>query len=136
MPFNRVSPQNSINATGAISRNTQQPFDNLEPEIITSTEIGTDWRFFDDRFGFDFTYYNTESTDQYISLPAPSGSGFTRYFVNAGKIVNKGIELTVDATPIYTSNFRWTTTLNFWTNDNEVVETHPDLTNPISTGQS
>lgn len=136
VPFNLVSPQNSINATGGVNRNTQQVFDNLKPEIITSNEFGTDWRFMDDRFGFDLTYYNTVSTDQFISLPAPSGSGFTRYFINAGKIVNKGIELTVDVTPIYTSNFLWTTALNFWSNNNEVVETHPDLTNPITTGQS
>lgn len=136
VPFNRVNPQNTINATGGVDRNTQQPFDNLKPEIITSNEFGTDWRFFEDRFGFDFTYYNTVSTDQYISLPAPSGSGFTQYFVNAGKIVNKGIELSIDVTPIYTSNFLWTTALNFWTNENEVVETHPDLANAISTGAS
>ena len=136
VPFNVVAPQNSINATGGVNRNTQQPFDNLSPEIINSNEFGADFRFMDDRFGFDFTYYNTVSTDQFISLPAPSGSGFTRYFINAGKIVNKGIELTVDATPVYTSNILWTTAFNFWQNDNEVVETHPDLTNPITTGQS
>ena len=90
VPFNRVNPQNTIAASGGVNRNLQQPFDNLKPEIITSNEFGTNWRFFDDRFGFDFTYYNTVSTDQFISLPAPSGSGFTTYFVNAGKIVNKG----------------------------------------------
>lgn len=136
VPFNRVNPENTINNTGAISRNTQQPFDNLKPEIITSNEFGTNWRFLDDRVGFDLTYYNTVSTDQFISLPAPSGSGFTSYFVNAGKIVNKGIELTVDITPVYTPKFLWTTAFNFWSNENEVVETHPDLKNAISTGAS
>lgn len=136
VPFNVVNPSNSINATGGVNRNTQQPFDNLSPEIINSVEIGTDWRFMDDRWGFDLTYYNTKSTDQFISLPAPSGSGFTRYFINAGEIVNKGIELTVDVTPVYTPKAKWTTAFNFWTNDNEVVETHPDLANPITTGQS
>lgn len=135
VPFNLVNPQNSINATGGVNRNTTQPFDNLRPEIITSNEVGANVRFFDDKFGFDLTYYNTVSTDQFINLPAPSGSGFTRYFVNAGKIVNKGIELTLDVTPIYTPNVTWTTSFNIWTNDNEVVETHPDLS-AISTGAS
>ena len=135
VPFNRVNPQNSINAAGAVSRNTTQPFDNLQPEIITSSEYGANIRFFDDRFGIDFTYYNTESTDQFISLPAPSGSGFTRYFVNAGKIVNSGVELVVDVTPIYTKNFLWKSTFNFWSNQNEVVEMHPDLA-AINTGAS
>lgn len=135
VPFNVVNPQNSIAASGGVNRNTQQPFENLKPEIITSSEIGTNWRFFDDRFGFDFTYYNTVSTDQFINLPAPSGSGYTRYYVNAGKIVNKGIELVVDVTPIYSSKALWTTSFNFWTNDNEVVEMHPDLAS-ITTGES
>lgn len=135
VPFNRVNPQNSINQAGGVSRNTQQPFDNLNPEIITSNEFGTNWRFMDDRFGFDLTYYNTVSTDQFIELPAPSGSGFTSYFVNAGKIVNKGIELTIDITPVYTPKFLWTTAFNIWTNENEVVEMHPDLA-AINTGAS
>ncbi|PHN04227.1 SusC/RagA family TonB-linked outer membrane protein [Flavilitoribacter nigricans] len=135
VPYNVVNPQNTIAASGGVNRNTQQPFENLKPEIITSSEFGTNWRFFDDRFGFDLTYYNTVSTDQFINLPAPSGSGYTRYYVNAGKIINKGIELVVDVTPIYTPKLTWTTSFNFWTNDNEVVEMHPDLAS-ITTGQS
>ena len=136
VPFNLVNPQNTINATGGVNRNTQQAFDNLKPEIITSNEFGTNWAFFDDRVGIDFTYYKTVSTDQFISLPAPSGSGFTRYFVNAGKIVNKGVEISLNLTPVYTQDLLWTSTINFWSNDNEVVETHPDLSSPITTGQS
>ena len=135
VPFNVVDPENTIAASGGVNRNLQQPFDNLEPEIITSNEFGTNWRFLDDRLGFDFTYYNTVSTDQFIRLPAPSGSGFSTYFVNAGKIVNKGVELVVDITPVYTPKFLWNTSFNFWANENEVVETHPDL-GAISTGSS
>lgn len=135
IPFNLVNPQNTITAAGSINRNTTQPFENLRPEIITSNEFGANVRFFDDRFGFDLTYYNTVSTDQFINLPAPSGSGYTRYYINAGKIVNKGIELVVDVTPIYTPAVTWTTSFNFWTNENEVVEMHPDLPS-ISTGAS
>ena len=102
VPFNLVDPQNSINQAGGVNRNTTQPFDNLKPEIITSNEFGTNWSFLDDRLGIDFTYYNTVSTDQFINLPAPSGSGFTRYFVNAGKIVNKGVEVSLNLVPVYT----------------------------------
>jgi TonB-linked SusC/RagA family outer membrane protein len=136
VPFNRVNPQNTINRSLAISRNDTAPFDNLKPELIKSQELGLNMRFWDERLGFDFTYYNIESTDQFIQLPAPSGSEFSTYFVNAGLIVNKGVELTLDVTPILTNNFNWTTTFNYSRNRNEVVETHPDLTNPINTGAS
>lgn len=60
----------------------------------------------------------------------------TRY-LNIGEINNKGLELIVDGTPIFTSNFKWKTALNFSKNVNTVVEVNPD--NPdltIGTGGS
>ncbi len=136
VPFNLVNPGHTINASGGVDRNTTASFNTLKPEMIKSVEVGANLRFLDDNLGLDFTYYHINSTDQFINLPAPSGSGFTRYYVNAGKIVNKGIEVTVDATPVYNDKFRWQTAVNFSKNINEVVETHPDLTSPITTGES
>lgn len=135
VPYNRVNPQHTINSGGGVTRNTQQPFRTLKPELITSMEIGTNWRFWDERLGIDFTYYNINSQDQYIELPAPSGSGYTRYYVNAGEIVNKGVEISLDVTPILTNDFSWKSTFNYSKNNNEVVELHPDLA-AISTGSS
>ncbi|NOR33634.1 MAG: SusC/RagA family TonB-linked outer membrane protein, partial [Bacteroidales bacterium] len=42
VPFNRVDPENTINAGGGINRNTQTPFTDLKPELITSMEFGAD----------------------------------------------------------------------------------------------
>jgi len=131
VPFNSVGPNNSISASGGIDRNTTKPFNNLKPELIRSFEIGTDWKLFKGRFGFNFTYYNINSRDQFISLPAPSGSGYSRYFVNAGKLGNSGIELTLSAEPIDTRNFNWSTDINFSGNKNKIISLHPDLKNPI-----
>jgi TonB-linked SusC/RagA family outer membrane protein len=136
VPFNRVNPGNTINSGGGVNRNTTQPFNTLKPELIKSLEVGANMRFLDDNLGLDVTYYNINSTDQFITLPAPSGSGYTQYYVNAGKIVNKGVEITIDATPIYADKFTWKTALNYSKNINEVVETHPELTSPITTGAS
>ena len=127
VPFNRIDPENTINASGGINQNTQTPFTNLKPELITSMEVGADVRFFTGRLGFDLTYYHITSNDQFLSLPAPSGSGFTTYFVNAGEIVNQGIELTLNATPVSTATLKWNTAFNFSRNVNEVVEIHPDI---------
>ena len=136
VPFNRVQPWHTINESGGVDRNTTAPFNTLKPEMLKSLEVGANLRFLDDNLGLDFTYYNINSTDQFIELPAPSGSGYTRYYVNAGKIVNKGVEIAIDATPVYNERFTWRTALNYSRNINEVVETHPDLTSPITTGQS
>ena len=40
--------------------------------------------------------------------------------INAGKISNKGIELTVGGIPVQNENFRWRTQVNFSTNKNKV----------------
>lgn len=128
VPFNVVNPWNSIGGAGGpsgiggINRNSQVPFTNLNPEIITSNEAGADIKFLNGRLGFDFTYYNSVSTNQFLSLAAPSGSGYSTYFVNAGKIVNSGFELTIDAQPFRTANFSWNTNINLSRNQNEIVE--------------
>ena len=136
VPFNRINPQNTITSGGGVELNTTAPFTNLKPEIISSMEYGLDWRFFNNRLGIDVTYYNLNSKDQFIELPAPSGSQYTTYYVNAGEIVNKGVEISLTGKPIASSDFSWDTTFNFAINKNEVVELHPDLTDPISLGDS
>ena len=128
VPFNVVSPDNRIGGAGGpggiggIGRNSQVPFKNLKPEVITSNEIGTEWRFFRGRAGLEFTYYSDVSTNQFLTLGAPSGSGYTYYYVNAGKITNKGFELTIDATPVKTTDFTWKSSVNFSQNKNKIVE--------------
>jgi TonB-linked SusC/RagA family outer membrane protein len=128
VPFNVVNPYNSIGGAGGpagiggINRNSQVPFTNLKAEIIKSDEIGTEIRFLKGRLGLDVTYYNAVSTNQFLSLAAPSGSGFSSYYVNAGKIVNKGFEITIDAEPVRTNNFNWKTNVNLSKNQNEIVE--------------
>lgn len=135
VPFNMISPNHTITLSG-VALNTTKPFTNLKPEILKSVEIGTDWRFFDGRLGFDFTYYNINSQDQFINLPAPSGSGYTRYFVNAGEVVNSGVEFSLNAKPVVSKDFMWSTSLNFSKNTNLIVELHEDLGDQINISDS
>jgi TonB-linked SusC/RagA family outer membrane protein len=137
VPFNRVNPLNSIGGTGnlatgigSINRNTQVPFTNLKPEKIVGNEYGAEIRFFNNRLGIDFTLYKDISTNQFLSLAAPSGSKYTTYFINAGKIVNRGYELSVTAEPIRGANFSWSTSINSSQNKNKIVEliaSNPDF---------
>jgi hypothetical protein len=121
-PYNSIGGAGGPAGIGGINRNNQVPFTNLKPEIITSDEVGAEIRFLKGRLGLDVTYYNSVSTNQFLSLAAPSGSGYASYYVNAGKIVNSGFEVTIDAEPIRTSNFQWKTNINLSQNKNEIVE--------------
>jgi outer membrane receptor protein involved in Fe transport len=107
--------------------------------MLTSLEIGTDWRFLEGRVGFDLTYYSTVSTDQRISVTPLAGTGFTSMNINAGKITNRGLEILVDAEAVATGNFSWRTSLSYAHNRNKIVELNPNRPNERinigSTGQ-
>ncbi|MEI6678335.1 MAG: SusC/RagA family TonB-linked outer membrane protein [Mariniphaga sp.] len=128
VPYNVVSPANGINGAGTpdqiggIGRNSQVPFTNLKPEEITSDEFGAEMRFLNGKIGMEFTYYSELSKNQFLTLSAPSGSGFTYYYVNAGKITNKGFEFTVDAEIVKTSALTWKSSVNLSQNKNKIVE--------------
>lgn len=128
VPFNRVQPQNTI-VVGGTRPPTQMPFA-LKPEKIVSNEYGLESKFFKGRVGLDFTIYNGVSTNQFLELNAPSGSGYTKYYVNAGRIENSGFELTFNAEPLRTDHFSWNTSINASQNKNKIVElltSNPDF---------
>jgi hypothetical protein len=115
----------SINNQSGSSANTTGPKPGyyLKPEDNRSFEVGTNWRFFDDRLGVDFTWYENNNYNQYITIPVSAGTtgNLTTWYVNAGNIRNTGIELSVTATPIRSSNVTWSTTVNYAMNRNKVV---------------
>ena len=84
----------------------------LKPETTTSIEFGTDLRFLAGRLGLDVTYYENKSTDQILQPRVSNATGYILSYVNTGEIVNKGIEVTVTASPVRTNNFRWDLMLN------------------------
>ncbi len=101
----------------------------LKPEISTSVETGFDVRFFKNRLGLDFTYYLTNSKNQILPIPLTGTSGYSARIINAGLIQNRGIEITLNASPVKTRNFSWDVAFNFSRNRSEVKELFND---PIS----
>lgn len=116
-----------ITAGGELLANDAAPFKEMEPEMTHSVEVGTEWRFFQSRLGFNLTYYRTNTHNQFFKLPALAGDMYAYRYVNAGDIQNRGWELTVDATPVLTPDFTWKTSLNFSSNRNKIKELHEEL---------
>ena len=94
----------------------------LQPEITTEYEFGADVRFFQSRLGLDVAYYDKITTDQILEVPIAASSGYTTLITNFGKIQNKGIELTLTASPLKTKNLNWDLTYTYTRNRNEVLE--------------
>jgi hypothetical protein len=122
LPRYRSNPLNSVGRGGVINYNTTQPFSELQPEMTTSIEAGTEWRLFNSRLEIDLTYYKTNTRNQIFSLSAPSGSKYTTYYVNAGNIQNQGVEIVLGGSPVWVGDFRWKTSVNYSHNRNEVIE--------------
>ena len=93
----------------------------LKHETQDSWEIGTDLRFFDNRFGVDFTYFSNKNTDLLMSVPVAPSSGFTSVYLNAATMESKGIEISVTASPIKTEDFTWNVLANFTKFSNTVT---------------
>lgn len=99
----------------------------LKPEKTNSAEVGTEAHFFGNRLSFDFTYYNTQTTNQILTIGLPGSSGYTSKHINAGKIKSHGVELMIGGTPIKTKDWQWDVNVNWGLNrtscdylDNEV----------------
>ena len=131
IPVYATIPLNSINNTNTgIGTAPFAPIEGetLEPERQKGFEIGTEWRFFGNRLGLDFTYYNTNTYNQIFFIQAePNPNGYAQNIVNAGEISSNGIELIINAKPVVTDKFTWNTTINFAQNNNEVIAVHPSL---------
>ena len=109
---------NSGSATVPNSQNNP----NLRPEKTSSWEAGLELNLFLDKVRFDFTYYNSTTEDLIFNVPVSASSGYSSAVLNAGKTSNKGIELSLAATPVQTDNLRWDIGVNFAKNTNELLE--------------
>lgn len=112
---------------GFISRNATRAIPDLKPEITHALEFGAEWKFFNNRLGIDATIYKTNSKNQLLFVDLPPASGYSRQYINAGDIENKGLELQLTGVPIQRENFSWNTTINFARNVNKIVELIPEV---------
>ncbi|HKP76027.1 MAG TPA: SusC/RagA family TonB-linked outer membrane protein [Longimicrobiaceae bacterium] len=99
---------------------------NLKPESTTSWEVGTELGFLDERVNLDLAYYRKTTTDEILAVPISPTSGFTRQYLNAGTIQNRGVELQARLIPIQKDNFQWDMTVNFGHNRSTVTELFGD----------
>jgi Outer membrane receptor proteins, mostly Fe transport len=83
--------------------------------------VGLDFGFFNNRLTGSVEYYNKHTKDLIYDYPVSTTIYLYNYLTaNVGEISNKGIEFTINAVPVKTKDFTWTTTLNLSHNKNVV----------------
>ena len=112
------------------SLNPNLPLTTLQPERTHSLEVGINSRFINDIINFDVTLYNTNTFNQFFTFKAPSSSGIANYYVNAGQVNNKGIEAALGGN-VKLGPVRWTPTVIFSLNRNNVVSVVKNQKNPL-----
>ena len=122
VPSYLTQVQNTQNSSGQLVFNTANAFRTLKPEKTKSFEFGTEWRFLDNRLNFSFTYYKTNTRNQYFPIQPVTASLFSTGYVNAGNIQNTGIEFTVGYALIRDRNFTWSTSVNGAMNRNKIID--------------
>ncbi|WP_149206682.1 SusC/RagA family TonB-linked outer membrane protein [Flavobacterium johnsoniae] len=130
-----TSPKSTIQGGNIIPPSVgPRPGESLKPELKSEFEFGTEWRMFNNRFGFEISYYNSETKNQYVQVPAPATNpyGYTNYGINAGSIANQGIELVVSGKIIQGDKFSWETMVNYSHNRNKVKSIPEELGGTIS----
>lgn len=94
----------------------------LEPQTQNTFEVGTELQFLNGRVGVDFTYYNTLTSNQIVSISVAQSTGFEAIRQNVGEIKNSGIEALLSVTPVKTKDISWDLYFNYSANNQEVVE--------------
>jgi TonB-linked SusC/RagA family outer membrane protein len=102
----------------------------LKPENTYSYELGTDLGFFDNRISLNATAYYSKSTDVIFQVSLPYTTGFAGELLNAATLTNKGLEITLNTTPVKTSyGLKWDLTFNWSRNINTVTKLYPGIDN-------
>ncbi len=104
-----------------------KPLSSLKPELSTSMEIGTELKFLDNKLTLDFTAFKTNTTNQLLTIPTVGVSLTPNWYINAGDIQNKGIEVVLGITPVKTATFSYAANLNYSLNLNKVITLGPDV---------
>lgn len=95
--------------------------EDLKWETSKQVDVGVDFRFLRDRLTFTVDWYNKNTTDMLVSVPAPAVSGASNVYINGGLVNNSGWEFDLGWKDTI-GDFRYGITANLSTVHSMVVE--------------
>ncbi len=110
---------------------SRMPNPDLKPELTKSWEAGINAAFFNNALRLDATVYSSRTYNQFFEPTLSATSGYTSVIVNAGRVDNRGIELSARYTKRF-GDLSWSSGLTYSLNQNKIVELLPSWTNPVT----
>lgn len=121
-----------LQGSGFPETQTYEVNPDLKPEKTRSYELGLNTKLFGNKLSIDLTLYKSSTYNQLFNPEISSGSGHSSYYVNGGRIDNKGIELTVGLDQNL-GQVNWTSNLTYSINRNKIKQLMPATTTPSGT---
>lgn len=108
--------------------------ENLKWEKTAQADIGLEFGLFSNRLSGEIDVYQKNTTDLLLAVNVPATNGYfdninflNQIYQNVGSLKNRGVELTLNGTIISTPSFKWTSSLNFAFNRNEVTDLNGEI---------
>ncbi|MGF7039354.1 TonB-linked SusC/RagA family outer membrane protein [Mucilaginibacter lappiensis] len=95
------------NAVNGVVLSNQFGNSQLKWESNIQKGLGLDLQFFNSRLNITADYYQKVTKNLLYQRNIPVESGFTTVYVNVGDVTNKGLEFSVNATPVVSKKFTW-----------------------------
>ena len=116
-----LQASSSVYGAGGFTQNSLAGNPSLKPETKTETEVGFDFRFFNNRLTLAATAYTNQTKDVILNLNLAEPTGFSQQPRNAAILENKGLEFELGYKIINKGDFTWDISSNFSLNRNKVV---------------
>ncbi len=110
---------------------TYMPAKNLEPERTKSYEFGFNAIFWNNKVNLNATIYKSSTYNQLFNPSLSPSSGYSSFFVNAGRVDNKGIEASISLNQKL-GPVQWNSGIVYSLNRNEIIELLRGYVNPVS----
>lgn len=95
---------------------------NRKWESTTTYNAGIDFAFLNNRISGAVDVYYKKTKDLLSTVPIAPGSNFDiSLLTNVGNMENRGIEVTLNATPVKTADFNWDLSVNFTYNKSKIT---------------
>lgn len=104
---------------------------NLVWERSKELNFGLNIGLFNNRISTSIEVYDRQTVDLILGDKLPNSTGFTDVVANVGEISNSGVEILLNTENIVKNDFRWSTSVNFTKNKNEVTKLAGGLTQDI-----
>lgn len=110
----------NVNVIGLSPSQVGNP--DLKWESTAQTDLGLEMGFFNNRLTIIADVYYKKTSDLLLRVKIPTTSGYATSLQNRGKVENKGLEFTVNAEPVRSKDFSWTTSANISFNRNKILD--------------